>query len=73
MARLFEVRCPNRILNKNTGKEQRCNHLCVKVEPGSSGEVKCRYCGQVFNFFVDDKSTSLINVKAKTKENDERL
>lgn len=63
--RLFEVRCPAMVSSKKTGELLKCNHLCVKVYPGSSGEIKCRHCGMTFNFYVDSQAKSLVSVKAK--------
>lgn len=65
-ARLLEVRCPSNIYNKTTGKTIRCNKLCVKVYPGSSGEIQCRHCKTRFNFYVDSQARSVLSVKAKT-------
>lgn len=63
--RLFEVRCPQLVKAKGSDEKVKCNHLCVKVFPGSSGEIKCRHCGLTFNFYVDSQAKSLISVKAK--------
>lgn len=63
--RLFEIRCPQMIKPKGSDELVKCNHLCVKVYPGSSGEIKCRHCGLTFNFYVDSQAKSLISIKAK--------
>ena len=63
--RLIPVRCPAMIVNKNTGEKMRCNKLCVKVFPGSSGEVQCRGCKRRFRFYVDSQAKSILSVKAQ--------
>ena len=65
--KLFEVRCPNIITDKND-KKRRCNKLCVKVRPGSSGEIQCRGCKTKFDFYVDSQAKSILSVKTRTKE-----
>ena len=51
--KLFPVRCPFQRLSKSDGKLYRCNSLCVKVSPNSSGEARCRKCCLTFNFECD--------------------
>lgn len=62
--RLIPVRCPAMITDKN-GKLLKCNKLCVKVFPGSSGEILCRGCHRAFRFYVDSQAKSILSVKAK--------
>ena len=62
--RLIPVRCPAMLTDKN-GKLIKCNKLCVKVFPGSSGEVICRGCHRKFRFYVDSQAKSILSVKAK--------
>lgn len=62
--RLISVRCPAMIVDKN-GNLIKCNKLCVKVFPGSSGEVICRGCKRKFRFYVDSQAKSILSVKAK--------
>lgn len=63
--RLLEVRCPGQILDKKLNKLVKCGKLCVKVFPGSSGEVQCRHCKFKFQFYVDSQAKSILSVKAK--------
>ena len=65
--RLISVRCPAMVTDKN-GKLLKCNKLCVKVYPGSSGEVQCRGCHRKFRFYVDSQAKSILSVKAKPIE-----
>ena len=67
--RLISVRCPAMLTDKN-GKLIKCNKLCVRVFPGSSGEVICRNCKRKFRFYVDSQAKSILSVKAKTIEKD---
>lgn len=70
--RLISVRCPAMIVDKN-GNLIKCNKLCVKVFPGSSGEVICRGCKRKFRFYVDSQAKSILSVKAKEINNGENL
>ena len=63
--RLIEVRCPYQVYDKSKGEMIPCNKLCVKVFPGSSGEITCRHCKKKFRFYVDSQAKSLLAVKAK--------
>lgn len=63
--RLLEVRCPASVLDKTKNKLVKCNKLCVKVYPGSSGEIQCRHCKTRFHFYVDSQANSILSVKAK--------
>lgn len=63
--RLLEVRCPGQVLDKKQGELIKCNKLCVKVFPGSSGEIQCRHCKLKFRFYVDSQAKSILSVKAK--------
>lgn len=65
--RLISIRCPAMIIDKN-GKLMKCDKLCVKVYPGSSGEVVCRGCKRKFRFYVDSQAKSILSVKAKPVE-----
>lgn len=64
-SRLLEVRCPAMVLDKTKNQQIRCNKLCVKVYPGSSGEIQCRHCKTRFHFYVDSQAKSILSVKAK--------
>lgn len=63
--RLLPVRCPGMVMDKKKGELVKCNKLCVKVFPGSSGEVICRACKLKFRFYVDSQAKSMLAVKAK--------
>ena len=63
--RLMPVRCPAMVLDKTKGKLIKCNKLCVKVFPGSSGEIQCRHCKARFRFYVDSQAKSILSIKAK--------
>ncbi len=52
---LISINCPFSKLGKD-GLLYSCNRVCVKVEPGSKGEVWCRSCKLKFNFEVDSQS-----------------
>lgn len=65
--RLIPIRCPAMITDKN-GKLIKCNKLCVRVFPGSSGEAVCRGCKRKFRFYVDSQAKSILSVKAKPIE-----
>lgn len=64
----FEVRCPNRIVNKKTGEKRKCNHLCLKAGAGSVGQVKCRYCGNIFDFMIDPKTKNQFSIRVKASD-----
>ncbi len=65
--KLIEVRCPGQVLDKNK-KLLKCNKLCLKVYPGSSGEIQCRHCKLKFRFYVDSQANSIMSVRAKKVE-----
>lgn len=67
MNKLYEIRCPFETLNKKTNQKQVCNHLCVKVQAGSSGEIKCRHCGKVFQFNIHNQATSSLGIQLYSK------
>lgn len=52
---LLDIRCPFQV-NSKKGFVYKCNRLCVKVYPGSSGETWCAMCKKNFNFVVADDS-----------------
>lgn len=62
--RLISIRCPAMVTDKN-GNLIKCNKLCVRVFPGSSGECVCRGCKRKFRFYVDSQAKSILSVKAK--------
>lgn len=62
---LFPVRCPFERLSKTDGKLYRCNSLCVKVNPNSGGEARCRKCRLSFNFGCD--SSGVVNTSVEPK------
>lgn len=64
-SRLLPVRCPGMVMDKAKGELVKCNKLCVKVYPGSSGEIQCRHCKLRFHFYVDSQAKSILSVKAK--------
>ena len=63
--RLLPVRCPGMVLDKKKNVMVKCNKLCVRVYPGSSGEVVCRSCKLKFRFYVDSQAKSMLSVKAR--------
>ena len=66
MAELVDIRCPFKRTGKNDGITRLCNHLCVKVFPGSSGETWCSRCNLTFEFEVDNQNSgqrSMIRVQ----------
>lgn len=67
--KLIQVRCPGMVWDKNKGETIKCNKLCVKVFPGSSGEIMCRSCHLKFRFYVDSQAKSMLSVKAKPVDN----
>lgn len=62
---LFPVRCPFERLSKTDGKLYRCNSLCVRVNPLSGGEARCRKCRLSFNFECDSNGVVNTYVNAK--------
>lgn len=62
---LIPVRCPGQVLDKSKNQLIPCNKLCVKVYPGSSGEIQCRHCKLRFHFYVDSQAKSILSVRAK--------
>ena len=65
MAELVDIRCPFKRTGKNDGITRLCNHLCVKVFPGSSGETWCSRCNLTFEFEVDSQARNTIGVRVK--------
>jgi len=67
--KLFPVRCPFERLSRTDGKLYRCNSLCVRVRPNSSGEAHCRKCRLLFNFDCDNDGTinPFVNAKQITR------
>lgn len=63
-SRLIAIRCPSMVTDKN-GNVIKCNKLCARVFPGSSGELMCRGCKRKFRFYVDSQAKSILSVKAK--------
>lgn len=62
---LISVNCP---FNKRTANGIAlvpCDRVCVKVYPGSAGEVWCRSCKLKFNFEVDAQSNYKTKVVAQ--------
>lgn len=58
MKKLIEIRCTFNRTSKTDNITRVCNHLCVKVYPGSSGEAWCARCGLNFEFEVNQQSYS---------------
>jgi hypothetical protein len=56
--KLTEIRCTFKRKSKTDSKIRVCNHLCVKVYPGSSGETWCSRCNLSFEFEVNTQSYS---------------
>lgn len=50
----FPVRCPFERLSRSDGKLYRCNSLCGRMHPKSSGELRCRKCSLNFEFAVSE-------------------
>lgn len=71
-SRLFPVRCPGMVMDKSKGELVKCNKLCLKVYPGSSGEVQCRHCKLKFHFYVDSQARSMLSVRAKPVSKDNK-
>lgn len=63
--RLLSIRCPGQIYDKKKDELVKCNRLCVKVFPGSSGECLCPKCKLKFRFYVDSQARSNLAVRAK--------
>lgn len=63
--RLFEVRCPGNSWDKTKKEVIKCNKLCLKVFPGSSGECQCRHCKLKFRFYVDNQARTRLAVRAQ--------
>jgi len=63
--KLTDIKCPFKKRSKSSGMLYTCNRVCVKVYPGSAGEVWCRSCKLTFAFEVDGQSQvrTLINVQ----------
>lgn len=53
---LLDIRCPFQV-NSKKGFIYKCNRLCVRVYPGSSGETWCGMCKKNFNFEVADDNS----------------
>lgn len=49
---LVDVRCPLQKYVKKYRSYKNCNRLCIRVNPGSSGEAFCPQCHQTFLFEV---------------------
>lgn len=64
--KLVEIRCPFLRKSKTDDRMHKCNHLCIKVYPGSGGEAWCSSCKLTFEFSVDNQSTSETHVVAKS-------
>lgn len=62
---LVEVRCPFKRRSKKDNNIYPCNHLCVKVNPGSSGETWCSPCKLTFEFEVNAQSKKKTSVRVK--------
>lgn len=71
--RLLPVRCPGMVMDKKKGELVKCNTLCVKVFPGSSGEAFCRHCKMRFRFYVDSQAHSSLAVKARPVHQENEL
>lgn len=61
----FPVRCPFERLSRTDGKLYRCNSLCGRMKPLSSGELRCRKCRLTFDFDVTGEGVvqTYVNVK----------
>lgn len=70
--RLIPVRCPNMVYDKVKNELIKCDKLCLKVFPGSSGECVCRHCKLKFRFYVDSQAKSILSVKAKPVHREEQ-
>lgn len=68
MEKLIDIRCPFKVRNRQTNELMPCNRLCVKVSPGSSGEVWCRSCALKFDFEVTTQVMPKIFVKPQPLE-----
>lgn len=59
--KLVEIRCPAQQTTKK-GYTIRCDHLCCIANTGSLIRIKCRHCKTVFEAYVPDDATSLVDV-----------
>ena len=66
--KLIEVRCPGLSFDKTKNIFVKCNKLCLKATPGSSGQCYCRHCKTLFNFYIPEDATSVLDVKYKIIE-----
>ena len=70
--KLIEVRCPGLSFDKTKNKYVKCNKLCLKAYPGSSGQCYCRHCKTLFNFYIPEDATNILDVKKKIKKKKKR-
>ncbi len=69
-----EILCPFSRTSKKDGITRRCESLCVKVAPGSSGETFCRKCKLAFEFEVNVQNSlqsSMVRTKNINSEDEE--
>lgn len=67
--RLVEIRCPAWQTTKK-GYDIRCDHLCCIANAGSLVRIKCRHCKTVFEAYVPDDATSMIDVAYRILRSD---
>lgn len=68
--KMVDVRCPFQRTSKTDGITRLCNHLCVRVSPGSKGETWCGRCKLAFDFEVDKQSSNQrSSVRVKNENN----
>lgn len=65
MAKLVDVRCPLDYKSKRDSRIYKCNHLCVKVYPGSAGQAWCSKCQVSFEFEVTDQNKAITAIKVQ--------
>jgi hypothetical protein len=66
MEKLVKIKCPFKVVDRNTKELISCNRLCVKVYAGSSGEVWCRSCDLKFDFEVSEQNQPKIFIKTQS-------
>lgn len=65
MENLSEIRCPFQRKSKKDENLYKCNRLCLKATPTSSGEAMCRSCHLAFEFVVDSNGDVITYVRVK--------
>ena len=69
--KLVEIRCPAEQVTKK-GYKIRCDHLCCIANTGSLVRIKCRHCKTIFEAYVPENATSLIDVAYRIIESNKK-